>query len=154
MGMGLLNVWIHDSHSPCRISDEPWFVDISYCSGETLEWCGTSFGLLEAKCGHLDVEVPPGCYMVFAAQFFWLKGFKLPLFRFTHVALVVVECDSAACVHLYNPTQRQITRQAGDAGNILASEGGPADRVFPARKDYPHGIKAGQATDSERLLRH
>ena len=124
MGMGRLNVWVHDRNSPCRISDETWFVAVSYCSGETLEWCGKSFGFLEAKCGHLDVDIPPGCYVVHAVEFFWLPGGKLPLFLSTHFAIVMVECDASACVHLYYPTPRQITRQVGNVGNVLASEGG------------------------------
>jgi hypothetical protein len=132
VGMGRLNVWIHDRESPCKISDETWFVNITYCSGEILEWCGKRFGFLEAKCGHLEVEIPPGCYIVYALQLFWLPRFKFPLFLETHFAIVMVECDAAACVHLYYPTLRHITRQIGNAGNILAAEGraeGLAKRV-------------------------
>jgi hypothetical protein len=33
MGMGRLNVWIHDRKSPCKISSEEWLVNVTYCSG-------------------------------------------------------------------------------------------------------------------------
>lgn len=124
MGMGRLNVWIHDRNSPCRISDEDWLVNVSYCSGETLEWCGKTFGFLDAKCGHLEIEIPPGCYVVHALQWFWLPGSQFPFFRSTHFALVMVECDASACVHLYFPTVRQTTHQSVNVGRLLAEEGG------------------------------
>ena len=125
MGMGRLNVWIHDRHSPCKISDESWLVNITYCSGEILEWCGKNFGFLDAKCGHLEIDVPPGCYVVYAFQLIWLPPSQFPFFRETHFGIVMVECDASACVQLYFPTLRQIVGQSDSAANILASERGP-----------------------------
>ena len=119
MGMGRLNVWIHDRHSPCKISDESWLVNITYCSGEILEWCGKNFGFLDAKCGHL----------VYAFQLIWLPPSQFPFFRETHFGIVMVECDASACVQLYFPTLRQIVRQSDSAANILASERGPTAEI-------------------------
>ena len=124
MGMGRLNVRIHDRHAPCKLSDESWFVNITYCSGEILEWCGKRLGFLDAKCGHLEIDIPPGCYVVYAFQLIWLRPSQFPFFRETHFAIVMVECDASACVQLYSPTLRQIGRQSDNAARILASEGG------------------------------
>jgi len=118
MGLGTLNVWIHDKVDPCKISDETWFLTVTYCNGIQVEWCGTTYAWMEAKCGHLEIELPPGCYVVFASQFVFVPDLPPP-FKWilinSHFGLVMVECDQIACVHLYNPTYRQIIRPPGDA---------------------------------------
>ena len=104
MGLGILNVWIHDQFSPCKISDEFWYVNVSYCSGEYVEYCGKTYRGLDAKCGHAEFELPPGCYVVQAFQFQLIPVGKLkfPVFTYSDSALVMVECDAKACVHVYN----------------------------------------------------
>ena len=64
MGLATLNVWIHDQQDPCRISDLPWRVFVTYCNGNPVEWCGHTYSIEEAKCGHAEFQLPPGCYFV------------------------------------------------------------------------------------------
>lgn len=60
---------------------------------------------LPFTCGHLEVEVPPGCYWVIAGYVSKNPGF-IHLNYTTHVGIVEVGCDQTACVKLYNPTLR------------------------------------------------
>jgi|SRR5271165_351201 len=105
MGLATLNVWVHDKQDPCRISDELWWITVTYCNGNPVEWCGHTFSFEEAKCGHAELRLPPGCYIVHGLQFLFLN--KLFLFHFTEHAIVIVNCDELGCVHLYTPTDRQ-----------------------------------------------
>jgi hypothetical protein len=98
-------------------------VNISYCSGETLEWCNQTFGSLEAPYGHLEIEIPPGCYVVHAFRIVFIPGAPFPWIIWnSHFAMVMVECDEKACVHIYNPTARQSVHHSGKAGWLVAEE--------------------------------
>lgn len=50
-------------------------VHILHCNGEILKWCGKKYANLPTQCGHLEVEIPPGCYMVVAT---WRQAQVLP----------------------------------------------------------------------------
>src|SRR5262249_23076129 len=120
MGLGKLNVWIHDDVDPCRISDQTWTVAVTYCNGVVVKWCDKTYSI-EARCGHADVEIPPGCYVVFALRFVPGPGGQFPFFlRLTHSSFVMVECDEASCVHVYTPTQRHTTTHAASSAQLLA----------------------------------
>ena len=43
MGLAALNVWVHDKQDPCKISDGFWFVAVTYCNGNSVEWCGHAY---------------------------------------------------------------------------------------------------------------
>lgn len=123
MGVGKLNIWVSDVADPCgtwNSRDEKTRVTVFDCKG-ILEWqCGRywidegwkpiSNGVyknLPLICGHLQVEVPPGCYWVIAAgSVSDPKGKPIHLNYTTHVGIVQVGCDETACVKLYNPTLR------------------------------------------------
>ncbi len=132
MGVGKLNVWIHDSVDPCRINDAGfWFVSVSYCNGSPVEWCGHTYSGETAKCGHAEIELPPGCYVV---RGFW---FFPPNFRFfTDSAILTLGCDEKACVHLYTPTHRWGMKSVSSATRFLAEKQGvpreKADRLVEA----------------------
>jgi hypothetical protein len=66
MSTSKLNVWVSELDEPCRISNRTWYVTIYTCDGKPLEWCGKRYVVLPARCGHLEVEVPPGCYTISA----------------------------------------------------------------------------------------
>jgi hypothetical protein len=147
MGFGILNVWIHDQFSPCKISDEFWYVNVSYCSGEFLEYCGKTYHGLDAKCGHAEFELPPGCYVVQAFQLHLIpiprnKVLK-PVITYSNSALVMVECDARACVHVYNHSFWWWIFLGRQMGWLLAQEKGAA------------GEKARQFADAaDALLAH
>jgi len=128
MGLATLNVWVHDKQDPCKISDGLWFVTVTYCNGNLVEWCGHTYGSEEAKCGHAEFQLPPGCYIVRAFQFLLIG--KFPFFSFTEHAIVIVNCDELGCVHLYTPTVRQLPNDSAGAVRFLAESGKlPPDKV-------------------------
>jgi hypothetical protein len=136
MGLATPNVWVHDKQDPCRISDEVWFASVTYCNGNPVEWCGHTFSFEEAKCGHVELRLPRGCYIVHAIEFFFLN--KLFLFRFTEHAIVIVNCDELACAHLYTPSIRQTTNGAVRSVRFFAEpQKLPSDKVekFAAASD-------------------
>jgi hypothetical protein len=157
MGLGTLNVWVHDAVDHCKISDEVWFVTVTYCNGVTVEWCGKTYGFMEAKCGHTEIELPPGCYIVFASQFVFLPGSQFPFIISTHFSVVMVECDQKACVHLYSPTPRQqMSSTPGLALSLVEKQGVPrekAERLAEAVNSVlEHLPKTGQDAALEQLF--
>jgi hypothetical protein len=64
-------------------------------------WCGKTYTFLKAKCGLLEIEIPPGCYTVFASM-----GAGIPPFgnQLTHVQVVRANCGDHVCVTLFSPT--------------------------------------------------
>lgn len=105
MSTANLNVWITGFSDPCHINDkDPWFVHITDCEGKVLEWCGRKFSFIPAKCGHLEIDIPPGCYTVFAGHS--PQGQGVPPFgnRLTHVQVVRANCGDHVCVTLFSPT--------------------------------------------------
>src|ERR1039457_1962057 len=138
MGLATLNVWIHDKQDPCRISDELWLVTVTYCNGKPVEWCGHTYWIEGAKCGHAEFQLPPGCYIVYAFQWLASKPGFLPLFHFSEHAIIIVNCDELGCVHLYTPNIRQSASGALRAVRFLAeSTRLPADKIqkFAAASD-------------------
>jgi len=100
-----LNVWISNFGDPCHIEDkETWFVHILDCEGKVVEWCRKKYSFIPAKCGHAQIEIPPGCYAVFAGHS--PQGQGVPPFgnRLTHVQIIRVNCGDHACVTLFSPS--------------------------------------------------
>lgn len=104
MGMSKLNIWISATDDPCGISDRTWYVTIYNCDGNVLEWCGKNYVVLPAKCGHLEVEVPPGCYYIKAVWSFSFQGGIFYVNHFTDAAIVQACCEQHVCVKLFNPS--------------------------------------------------
>lgn len=104
MGMSRLNIWISETDDPCGISDRTWYVTIYDCDGKVLEWCGRKYVVMPAKCGHLEVEVPPGCYYIKAVWSFRLLGGIFYVNHFTDAAIVQASCEQHVCVKLFNPS--------------------------------------------------
>jgi hypothetical protein len=100
MGMAKLNVWVRDKDFPCRPDMRwIWSVDVFVCDGRPLEWCGTTYyGAHRTRHGHVEIELPPGCYIVRART-----GSKGHHNLFTHMTMVVVGCGETACVNLVPP---------------------------------------------------
>lgn len=105
LGSAELNIWITQIGNPCKIDSRTWFVNIYDCDGRILEWCGRRYVIKEAKCGHLETEVPPGCYLVNAVWGYWIdpRG-VIHGNHFTHNAVARACCDETICLTLFNPT--------------------------------------------------
>lgn len=105
MGTARLNVWVTRENDPARIKEEQSFVHVLHLDGTVLEWCGTRYTDLPTKCGHLEVEVPPGCYAVCAsADTNGSDEDSLLGNHLTHIDLVSVGCGETACARLFTPT--------------------------------------------------
>ncbi len=103
MSTAKLNIWISDLDKPCKISNIPWYVNIYTCDGEPLEWCGKRYIVLKADCGHLEVEVPPGCYTINAVWGYYQTGGAIYGNHFTDHAIVNAKCGEETCITLYTP---------------------------------------------------
>jgi len=102
MGMTKINVWVSGIDDPCSVDNRTWYVTIYDCDGNVLQWCGKKYVVLPAKCGHLEVEVPPGCYYIKAVWGFSLVGSIYYVNHFTDAAIVQACCDKTVCVKLFN----------------------------------------------------
>jgi hypothetical protein len=103
-----LNVWITAIGDPCHIieppPDEQWYVHIVDCEGNVLTWCGRKFRDIPTKCGHAEIEIPPGCYAVFASHSKEGEGVGEFGNRLTHVQIVRANCGDHVCVTLFSPS--------------------------------------------------
>jgi hypothetical protein len=106
MSMAKLSIWVSGMEDPCGVSDRIWFITIYGCDGNVLEWCGRRYVVLPAPCGHLEVEVPPGCYYVKAVWSYRIirPGTMYAVNHFTDAAIVQARCDETVCVKLFNPS--------------------------------------------------
>ena len=119
MSTATLNIWITEFSDPCHImgqhidpttaGPEQWYVHIVDCEGNPLVWCGKRYTYLPAECGHLEVEVPPGCYAIFAGHSpnpgNSVNPELPPTFgnRLTHIQVVRANCCDHVCVTLFSP---------------------------------------------------
>jgi len=70
MSLGRLNVFVSELDHGCKVDSRTWFVTIYDCDGRVFEWCGRRYVAIPARCGHLEIELPPGCYTLLAAWSF------------------------------------------------------------------------------------
>lgn len=112
MSTGTLDIWITAPGDPCRIDNETYQVAIAHCDGAVLEWCGEEYVGLDAECGHLEVEVPPGCYQIRAVRNRILIGSGGIYVGnwLTESAIVQVRCGDDHCVTLYTPAAKTCGR--------------------------------------------
>ena len=108
MSTAKLNVWVTKVGDPCKIDMEhQWFVHVLHCDGELLNWCGRVYTNLPTKCGHLEIEIPPGCYMVCATWSPGPAGVIVPTSLGNHISHLVsvrANCGDDVCVTLFPPT--------------------------------------------------
>lgn len=108
MSTAKLNVWVTQVGDPCKIDNShQWYIHVLHCDGQILRWCDRDYRNLRAHCGHLEIEVPPGCYIVCAT---WSPTGDTGQFpthlgnHITHLQIVRVNCGDHACVTLFPPT--------------------------------------------------
>jgi hypothetical protein len=107
MSTAKLNVWVTKVGEPCKIDmDHQWYVHVLHCDGEILNWCDKSYTNLRTKCGHLEVEIPPGCYMVCATWSPGPGGTKPVTFgnHISHLSIIRAHCGEEVCATLFPPT--------------------------------------------------
>lgn len=121
-GVSKLNIWVSDVADPCGTLQKDGKMTILDCKG-VLHWpCGRflapngqwepvpnngEYRHLPFKCGHIEVEVPPGSYWVVSGTVIPQPEIKDIYFNYTtHVGIVQVLCGESACVKLFNPSKR------------------------------------------------
>jgi hypothetical protein len=91
-------------------------------------WCRKRYVAMPTKCGHLELEVPPGCYVVGAVE---NPTGRPPLGNhLTHIQIVRANCGDHICVTLFNPAAKfcghwflsAVTQHLAAAGNALPAE--------------------------------
>jgi hypothetical protein len=140
VGVGKINVYITALGQPCTIDNTPWVVAVTHCDGTILNWSegrykdkpdgpwasivphvppgapvlpqGWWYDSVPAGNGHVEIEVPPGQYVVTASKHTWIgvvndDGFKRYILYgnwYTHHAIISVSCGDDVCATLYSPT--------------------------------------------------
>ena len=104
MGISKLNIWITDLGNPCEMAARDWVVAVFNCDGKVLEWCGKRYDSVPAKCGHVELELPPGCYVIRASSHTWWTNGVLYGNWATDRAVVQACCGQEHCVTLYAPS--------------------------------------------------
>ena len=169
MGMAKLNVFVSGIDDPCGLDDRTWFVTIYTCDGNVLEYCGKRYVVLPARCGHLEVEVPPGCYYIKAVWGFTVvtPGLVYRANHFTDAAIVTACCEQTVCVKLFNPSvhrcgfiyvralQDLVLQEAADgaavervAGAVERLDGELQEKLGPP----PRPFELGHHDEIERLV--
>ena len=167
MGLAKLNVFVSGMDDPCTVSNRTWYVTIYTCDGNVLEWCGKRYVVLPARCGHLEVEVPPGCYYIKAVWGFTMvkPEHVYRVNHFTDAAIVMACCDATTCVKLFNPSAHRCgyiyVRALRDLVNQKGIDPGVAQRAEEAIQDtleqIPRPFKRfelGHEQEIVELLKH
>jgi hypothetical protein len=131
-----LNIWITKRGNPCEIEDTiVHHVYVLKCNGEILEWCNKKkYVGIPTECGHVELEIPPGCYVVGAVD--WMPANPAAPYlgnNLTHIAIVRANCGDDICVTLFDPSFHFCGTWFGSAANtILAGGGRNLPREFAA----------------------
>lgn len=134
MSTATLNVWITNLGDPCTIANDPglqkpWVVAVAHCDGRVLNWSegryrhhredewipihqhpgsgGTTgwwYNSIPTRDGHVEIEVPPGCYVVRATMHSWFINGLLYGNWATERAVVQACCGDDVCTTLYAPS--------------------------------------------------
>jgi hypothetical protein len=131
MGMGAIQVWITGEGDPCGVSQRPpdpgdpaqWVVAVWECTGKLLNWCGREYFNIRTECGHVEIEVPPGRYVIRAADAQWLGPDGVHGNHWTDHGVVTVGCDEKACVTLFAPSAHHCGEGFGRALETLVERG-------------------------------
>jgi hypothetical protein len=132
MSTATLNIWITKRGFPCEISPIEHNVYVLHCDGRILKWCGKKYVNLRTKCGHLELEIPPGCYVVGAVD--WSPANPDAPYlgnNLTHIAIVRANCGDHICVTLFDPSLHFCGTWVGNAlSTILHGGGGVPPRAL------------------------
>lgn len=92
-----LNVWVMTPASACRIDDRPdWVAFVADAHSSGFSWKGIDYsaGIQASAPGHVEFEIPPGTYIV------WAERLERGKAESTHKAVVAVDRDPLVTVRL------------------------------------------------------
>jgi len=166
MGLATLSIFVSATDDPCGLDSRTWYITIYNCDGSVLDWCGKRYVVLKAPCGHLQVDVPPGCYYIKAVWGFTTitPGLVYRVNHFTDAAIVTICCESTVCVKLFNPSVHrcgyiyvkalQDMAARGDLGEQQVAQAAEIVAVVRERGDFPEKLfEMGHEDEIERLVR-
>lgn len=138
MSVGNINVYITALGQPCKVDNKLWVVAVAHCDGSILNWSkgryknqpdgpwvpiakhvpatigtpampkGWYYDSIPAKNGHVEIEVPPGCYVVTASKHTWtgvIEGLWILYGNWaTEHAIINVGCNEDVCATLFAPS--------------------------------------------------
>ena len=108
LGTGKLNIWVSEIQQPCLISNRTWWFTVFDCKGRPFKWCDREYTAVPGKCGHIEFELPPGMYKIFAhghpRYVYEDRGVIIKYNIFTDDAIVKINCEETTCVTLYPPS--------------------------------------------------
>ncbi len=120
-----LNIWVSEIEDPCKISQRQWYVNIYHCDGTPLVHCDRKYIVLPTKCGHLEIDVPPGCYRINAVWSYRLLGGIYYVNHYTDNAVVQACCGKDHCMTLFTPSAHRCgTIYLRAIRNLVRQEGG------------------------------
>lgn len=94
MGKAKLNVWLRDRR--CRILDNSYgYLYLNNCCDDD------PFPVVIIQDGNAEVNIPPGCYKVYAVVFD--QNHQYPIYK-TGQIMVIVNCGDHACVNIIIPS--------------------------------------------------
>ncbi len=137
MALGRLNVFVSELDHGCKVDSRTWYVTIYDCDGRVLDWCGRRYVAIPARCGHLEIELPPGCYTLLATWSFAVgPGGIIYGNHFTDHAVAHVCCGEETCVTLFTPSAHRCGLLFDIALRVMEArgEGAPAEVVGRARE--------------------
>lgn len=164
MGMARLNIWVSGLDDPCSMDSRTWYVTIYNCDGKVLEWCNKRYVVLPAPCGHLEIEVPPGCYRIIAVWSFSILGGIYYVNHFTDSAVVQACCGEHVCVTLFNPSihrcgtiflraVQDIVLQKGADPEAARAVEQAVNKFLGALPPPPRGFELDHLDEIEKLVR-
>ncbi len=134
MSTAILNVWITNLGDPGTIANDPglphpWVVAVSHCDGRVVNWsegryrfrhdlpwipivshtppggaAGWWYDSIPTHDGHVEIELPPGSYVVRATMHSWFLHGHLYGNWATERAIVHACCGADVCTTLYAPS--------------------------------------------------
>lgn len=132
MAIATLNVYITELGQPCTITNRTWVVAVSHCDGTVLNWSegryrrragdpwtpiqphvppstpplpqGWYYDSIPADNGHVEIEVPPGCYVIRATMHSWFTHGVIYGNWATERVIVQACCGEDVCTTLYAPS--------------------------------------------------
>jgi len=144
MGMARLNIWVSEADDPCGVDDQhQWFITVYDCDGRVLHWCGRKYVVIPAKCGHLQIEVPPGIYYLKAVWSYTAHPGYYDVNHFTDAAIVHAICDQTTCVKLFNPSIHRCGTIILEAAKDLLHQKLIKPELLKALQETMHNILAG-----------
>jgi hypothetical protein len=156
-----------------------WVVSIFHCDGEVLNWSegryrfhnddawipikkhvppggqsGWWYDSVPTRDGHVEIEVPPGCYVLRATLHSWFQDGKLFGNWATERAIVQACCGDDVCATLYAPTAHACHIMLFDIVYPLLLKRGLVDKkAEKAIKTVADLLKAAGASDFEQAER-